>query len=399
MRKLIICFALSLCSVLCSVSAYAAMDITGWEKSFCQIPAGKEGAVEFLQEGEDPAPEGGLGMLHLWCGGPTGTANLSANAVQAVSGLDKTKKYRLTGDVKFTTNDTKLYLTNVSINGTMTTSIDLQGHFGAVNNGKWVELSLDITPTNPTVEFRFAALANRALWIDNISFKEIIYDEDGVTETGLGEELIVNGDFEADLDFEAPADVTDITVYNMDSASKITWTNPEEDFEVAYVYREGESEPVGFTADGYIVVDGLENEVEYTYIIKSADKVKNFSDGVSVTVKPVPDDFKAGEVKFEVNGAEVDELSAGRLKTSVDLKNNGMEEDFSAELIVVLLKDGALVDINTSYSVIPKTDWRDDYTTLETDITIPSGDGYSVEVYIWSSLGDMETVVNRRISL
>ena len=399
MRKIIISLAATLCAVFCCTAANAAIDVTGWEKSVCSIPSGKEAGIEYLQEGEDPAPDGGLGMLHLWTGGPTGTANLNANAIQSVSNLDIRKKYRFTADIKFSSNDTLLYIQNAAINGVSGTSFNFVNNYGQDNRGKWIDLSLDLQPTNPSIEIRFTAMANREIWIDNVSLKEIIYDEDGETEIGLGDELIINGDFEADLDFEAPDDVTDVAVENMDCSAKITWTNPKDDFYTAYVYCQDNPEAVVTTSEEYIIIDGLENGEEYTYIIKTADKAKNVSDGVSVTLKPVADDFKASDVRFTINGDEVSELSNGLLTASIDLKNNGCEEDFSAELIVVLLKDGALVDIATTYSIVPLSDWREESTTLKTEIMIPEGDGYSVAVYVWSSLGEMETIVDRRISL
>lgn len=398
MRKLFLGAVISLCSILCTTAAYAAIDVTGWEDSFCTIPSGKEAGVEFVQDGEDKAPDGGLGMLYLWCGGPTGTANLNANAVCKVKGLDTEKKYRFTADIKYSNNDTLLLFQNATIDGTEQSKIDLRGTFGVENNGVWIKAKYDIVPTNATVQITFQALANRNMRIDNVSLKEILYEEDGTTEAGLGDELIVNGDFEADLDFEAPDEVTNITVENMDSAAKIKWTNPTEDFAAAYVYPEGETTAVASTEDGYVVIDGLENDREYTYIIKTADKMKNFSDGVSVTVKPVADKFKASAVKFEVNGAETDKLSEGTLKASVTLKNNGCAEDFCAELIVVLLKDGALVDITTGYSVIPLSGWKEAGTTLTAELTVPAGEGYSARAYVWSSLGEMKTVADGRIS-
>lgn len=399
MKKLIISLAVALCMSLSYMTANAAIEVTGWEKSTCAIPSGKEAGIEYLQAGEDPAPDGGLGMLHLWTGGPTGTANLNANAIQSISNLEITKKYRLTANVKFSSNDTLMNIQNAVINGVSGTSYNFVNNLGQENRNKWIDFSLDFQPTNPTIEIRFTVMANREMWLDNISVREIIYEEDGVTEAGFGEELVINGDFEADLDFVAPEDVKNVHVENMDGSAKISWTNPEEDFFTAYVYSQDDPEFSISTDEGYILLDNLENGVEYTYIIKTSDKAKNFSNGVTVLVKPVADDLKVSDVRFEINGEPASEIYNGLLKTSVDIKNNGCADDFQAELIVVLLKDGALVDINTAYSMIKRTDWRGDPTTLQTEITVPEGDGYSVAVYIWSSLGEMESIVDRRISL
>lgn len=409
MRKAVLSYVISVCAVLYGASAYAATRtdvtyITGWEKSFYTVPSEEyEANVEFLQEGEDPALNGGKGMLHIWTGKPTGTANLNANAVQNISGLNKTKTYRLTADVKYSSNETKLYFTNAEVKyeESYVTSIDFREFFQPGHEKLWMPLSLDLKPTGENIGLRFTVMANREMYLDNISLREIIYEEDGITIAGFGDQLVVNGDFEADVDFEAPEDVTNVTVENMDSSAKITWKNPADDFYMAYVYLiDGEEETLlGKTAEEYIVLYGLENNAEHEIIIKASDRVGNLSSGARVVANPVPDPLKISDVSFEIAGKKVSELSPGILKTSIELKNNGCSEDFSAELIVVLLKDGALVDINTAYSVIELSDWKEDYTTLTAETEIPEGQGYSVEVYVWSGLGDMITIVDREISL
>ena len=399
MRKSILSLVFSVCAILCCTSVYAAIDVTGWENSNFQIPsADTDASVDFVQDSTDPAPGGGRGMLYIWTNGKTGTAYLNARGIQRITGLDITKTYRLTGDVKYSSNETSLELTNAEIASSGKTRVKFVEYFNPILYNTWSELYLDIKPTKANIELAFQVLANRKMWIDNISLREIIYAEDGVTEIGLGEELITNGDFEADIDDDAPEAVTNVNVESMDGYAKITWTNPKEDFMTAYIYREGEETPIGSTADGYIVLYGLENNVEYTFIIKAADKVKNLSEGVTAVAKPVPDALKISGVTFEIDGKQVSELAAGRLKTSVSLKNNGCSDDFSAELIVVLLKDGALYDLRTAYSTVELSDWREDYTAIDTEIEIPEGDGYSVEVYLWSGLGEMDAIVDGRIS-
>lgn len=407
MRKLILSITVSACMLLPSISVYAATrtdvaDITGWEKSFYTVPSEEySGKVEFVQDGDNPAPNGGRGMMHIWTSPPTGTPNLNANAVQNISGLDKTKTYRLTGDIYYSSNETKLYFTNAEVKkeDAYVTNIDFREFFNPGFEKRWMPLSLDLRPTSENIGLRFTVMANREIYMDNISLREIIYEEDGITIAAFGEQLVVNGDFEADIDDEAPEDVTDVSAENMDGAVKLTWTNPTEDFAKAYIYRAGEEIPIGKTSEKYIVLDGLENNVEYTFIIKASDKLNNLSGGVAVTAKPVPDMLKVSDVAFEIDGKKVNSLSAGTLKATVKLKNNGCPEDFSAELIVVLLKNGALVDVSTAYSVIEASDWREAYTPITAEIEIPQGDEYSVEVYIWSGLGDMITIVDREISL
>jgi len=399
MRKLTSGIMLLLCAILYGTSAYAAIDVTGWENSNFQIPsADTDASVDFVQDSTDPAPSGGRGQLYIWTSGKTGTAYLNARGIQRITGLDVTKTYRLTGDVKYSSNETTLELTNAVIASTGSSRVKFVEYFNPILYNSWSELVLDIRPTKANIDLAFQVLANRKMWIDNISFREIIYAEDGVTEIGLGKELVTNGDFEADIDDDPPADVTNVSVESMDSSAKITWTNPKEDFVTAYVYKEGDETPIGSTKDGYILLYGLENNVEHTFIIKAADRVNNLSGGVAVTAKPVPDPLKISDVRFEMGGNQVSELSEGILKTTVALKNNGCAEDFSAELIVVLLKDGALVDISTAYSVIELSDWKEEYTTIAAETEIPSGDGYSVEVYLWSGLGEMTSIVDGRIS-
>jgi len=174
---------------------YKLENVAGWDMySNWNIPVdGKKAGVELL-ENIVGAPEGN-NMLKLWAGGPTGTGNLNANAIQQVN-LSKEKKYRLTGKVKFNSNNTYIHLKNTDFNSEK--QIEMTSYFGQNKVDVWNDLSIDFTPTDAPVELIFTAAANRKIYIDALSVKEILYNSEGV-ETGIGKtEYLINGNFEGE---------------------------------------------------------------------------------------------------------------------------------------------------------------------------------------------------------
>lgn len=172
---------------------YTLSDVAGWDVlSNWNIPSdGYEAGIDLL-ENIAGAPEGN-NMLKLWTGKPTGAANLNANAVQQIK-LDKEKTYRLTGKVKYNSNDTYIYLGNTTFNDGK--QMQLKDHFGDGKNGIWNDLSIDFKPSNVSVELRFTVAANRIIWLDALSVKEVLFNAEG-EEIGLGDtEYLINGNFE-----------------------------------------------------------------------------------------------------------------------------------------------------------------------------------------------------------
>lgn len=174
---------------------YMLEDVDGWDGlSNWNIPSnGYEAGVELL-ENVIGAPQGN-NMLKIWAGAPTGTANLNASAIQKLE-LEAAKTYRLTGKIKYSSNNTYLYIGNSDFNSGA--RIELPKHFGDNKHKIWNDISIDFTTTDASVEIGFIAAANRTIYIDDLSVKEILFNADGA-EIGVDDiEYLVNGNFEGE---------------------------------------------------------------------------------------------------------------------------------------------------------------------------------------------------------
>lgn len=165
--------------------------VPGWTKSNWNIKETKSPAGVTLLENLAGAPNGG-NVLKVWAGGATGLANHNAHAIQILNGLDKTKTYRLTGSVKHSSNNTAVYLGNTNFNDGK--EKQLREHFGGdTSDGKWNTLAIDFKPNDSNnIELRFTASANRSIWLNGLSVKEVLSDG------SLGDvEYLKNGSFAA----------------------------------------------------------------------------------------------------------------------------------------------------------------------------------------------------------
>lgn len=165
--------------------------VPGWTKSNWNVVSAEYPAGVTLLENLAGAPKGG-NVLKVWAGGITNLDGHNAHAIQILNGLDKAKTYRLTGSVKHSSNNTAVYLGNTSFNDGKEKS--LREHFGGQDSdGKWNTLSIDFTPNDSNnIELRFTASANRSIWLNGLSVKEVLSDG------SLGEvEYLKNGTFTA----------------------------------------------------------------------------------------------------------------------------------------------------------------------------------------------------------
>lgn len=328
----------------------------------------------------------GRAAYYSHCGGYMNST--WARISQNVSGLEVGEKYLLSA---------KIYSSGQHGNhvfrfdGTDLVSCDTLIKDNKMSDAKWCDVEYEFTFNFGSTNLIILNWNTGEFNLDDISIKKIITDE----ETGdvtYGEELIKNGGFEEDLDDTPCAEVTDVKVQNKDCAATITWVNPKDsDFLTCAVYdvTDGKNLILGKTADGKYELTGLKNNKEYTYKIVTLDEWENASAGTTVTVKPIADEFKSTKPVFEIDGKAVSSLAPGALEIKLSYKNNRMSEDYSVEAIAVLMKDGAAVDVNSAYAIIPKEDEEEPYTDLSVPLTVPSGDGYSVALYIWNSLTDM----------
>lgn len=177
---------------------YYLEDVAGWGSSFWNLPEdGYEAGIEVL-ENYAGAPEGS-NVLKIWTGRSGTAANFNSNAIQKLD-LDKSKRYRLTGKVKFSNNETSIKLLNTDFNVVdgVNKAKSLMTLFDNGSN-VWQDLSIDFSPTLNIIELQFSTTyQGRTIYVDNLAVKEILYDEHD-TEIGLGTvNHIVNGTFEGE---------------------------------------------------------------------------------------------------------------------------------------------------------------------------------------------------------
>jgi hypothetical protein len=379
---------------LTALAVVNPVSVSGWEGSFFSTPADASDITPGLTGIRiitDPAVvQSGRGALMVFCEKNLG--NLYSVAQQSVSGFEMGKKYRLTGKFNTPADNWRFKL--------RMGDVDFISPLGTVTGGvinQWAQVDYTFTFNFASKIFRIWAEGAGSIYADGLSIKEVLYDAGGAEVIGYGPELLINGDFEDNLDLTPPGDVRNVQVKNMDETAEITWTNPSDsDFARADVYNVTGGGKV-FAAsvnDGKLVLTGLENGAEYQFLIQSVDGWDNHSEGVTVSVSPVPSPFKYNEPVFYIDGVPASALSAGNLRASFSCKNNGMPEDYSVELILALLKDGALTDLASEYRVIPVSAWSERYTELSAEITVPAGEGYSVELFIWDSVTGMESLAD-----
>lgn len=165
--------------------------VPGWTRSNWNIANNKYPAGVTLLENLVGAPKGG-NVLKVWAGGTTNLGGHNAHAIQILNGLDKTKTYRLTGSVKHSSNNTAIYLGNTNFNEGK--EKQLREYFGGEDSDRqWNDLSIDFMPNDSNnIELRFTASANRSIWLNGLSVKEVL--SDGT----LGDvEYLKNGSFTA----------------------------------------------------------------------------------------------------------------------------------------------------------------------------------------------------------
>ena len=180
--------------------------IPGWLSSFCEIPEGVEQGdlgveiitdPEFVQSGEK--------ALHVF--GKQDLEYYNVQAVQNIAALEQGKTYRLTGKFWVSRNTWRVRL---MFGGT---SLEQLGNIVEELN-TWCDVDYTIEYNFSSKDFKIQVAGNGEVYADNLSLKEVLYDTDGETVIGYGEELLQNGDFEEDFPQPAEADFVNVAARN-----------------------------------------------------------------------------------------------------------------------------------------------------------------------------------------
>lgn len=262
-------------------AASLTVELTGWEQSWIgntNYDASKTGIEIIPDEGAD-----GYACLHMF----TGERGMNVRARQTITGLEQNKTYRLTGKLK--TNGSG-YRCTMRFGDEGASRMDLNNMGGYVS-GQWFEFSKDFTYTYSSKLFTIYLESDgndKYIYADNLSLREV---EEGGT---LGEELLVNGDFE--MDYAVPDEADFIQAA---PANGFNYLNVKSDLPVNIylVTNNGEQkldlgDPVYNNATYNLKVykhNALQNEQNYRYIVKTVNSKNVESAGVEVNATPSED--------------------------------------------------------------------------------------------------------------
>lgn len=231
----------------------------------------------------------------------------------------------------------------------------------------------------------------RNLWIDDIEVYEL--DSDGNT---TGDNLVPNSEvagFEKGFDGSVPPGVSDVKAEPLSRQAKISWTKPASSVcDKVRIYQEIDGETVlrGVlpATQSEITLSKLENESEYTYIIKTASKYGVESEGSRVTVSPVTPEAEL--LPLVINGG-TDSLNLGTNTFEMTAMNNFSAEELKVELIAALLKnDGKeLAELKSTQASLVAGESAE----LKTELSIPNdGNAYTVKLFVWDGLFSLNSL-------
>ena len=318
--------------------------LPGWPASFCEIPEGVEQGYlgveiitdpEFVQSGEK--------ALHVF--GKQDLDGYNVQAVQNIAALEQGKTYRLTGKFWVSKNTWRIRL--VFGNKELEQLGNIVEELNTWCDAEYT-FEYDAAKFENSKDFKIQVAGNGEVYADNLSLKEVLYDTDGETVIGYGEELLQNGDFEESSPQPAEADFVNVAARNGANFIVVKTTEPE-----AAIYAVGsdgalsalELEPV-FSSTKYnlnvYAHTGLTNDTEYSYVVKTVNEYGEESDGITVSGIPSAayDDYiKLNGWTYRHNGNSVDGILGSNFGTA-DIKN-GVGVDGSAALYLTNMTDSS----------------------------------------------------------
>ncbi|HIU49143.1 MAG TPA: hypothetical protein IAB04_07235 [Candidatus Avimonoglobus intestinipullorum] len=318
--------------------------LPGWPASFCEIPEGVEQGdlgveiitdPEFVQSGEK--------ALHVF--GKQDLDGYNVQAVQNIAALEQGKTYRLTGKFWVSRNTWRVRL--VFGNKKLEQLGNIVGELNTWCDAEYT-FEYDAAKFENSKDFKIQVAGNGEVYADNLSLKEVLYDTDGETVIGYGEELLQNGDFEESSPQPAEADFVNVAARNGANFIAVKTTAPE-----TAIYAVGsdgilsalELEPVLSNPTYNLNVyahTGLTNDTEYSYVVKTVNEYGEESDGITVSGTPSAayDDYiKLNSWQYKHYGNNAGGVSGSNFGTA-DIKN-GIGVDGSAALYLTNMTDSS----------------------------------------------------------
>lgn len=267
------------------------------------------------------------------------------------------------------------------------------GKINLASNG-WQKASFDFTNKNASTNVIKFGFVNplESLYIDNLA---IVPVTDGVE----GANILTKGDFDVVEEETNEYSVIDVTAEAFDKGATINYTVSEVGkFIKIYEVTEFGKNLISIqqpTRNGTITLNNLKNNKTYNLIMTTQNWKDVEGEGYEFTVTPKPEDLVIGEFKLlkDAETSDTQNLTGGTYKANVSVKNNGMGDNFTAQLIVAVYKDKKLAFAKASeVTTIVESDSENAATPLSVEnIAISSVDDaeYSVKVMLWKSLDNM----------
>ena len=261
----------------------------------------------------------------------------------------------------------------------------------------WTDKSWDFMPTASGTFFQITfENAIEDLWIDNVSLYEL---ENGNIK---GDNLLKDGDFDTIMSNNIMvSNVSDVVGVGSDKAAGLSWSSTLSlDIQKINIYlQDDESLIFRGSVDrtiNNITLGQLSNNVPHTFVLKAVNSATLESEGVSVSVTPVPDPYRISEFTlYNSLNSSVDNVQAGNMTAKINIKNNLIEDGIPAELIIALYDGLQLVAVNTSGPIeVDKTGEDVPATVLNASLIVPSltEGNYTIKTFLWNSLTNMQVI-------
>lgn len=320
----------------------------------------------------------------------TGAFNTSAATTSIVleiageGGFDPNKTYRISGYCK--ANNKGYVWANAFDNVGNNYRIygELGKSWGKLNTADWSEFTVDAKPSATTKRVLLFNLLDCAedFWLDDLTVYEL--DTDG-NPTG---DNLVEGIGSIDAVAEKPAELTAGEVTNSVNSAMLRWTAADDAAYVAvYDKAVGTEVPIAYVPAGmgYVELANLNGGNTYNFLLKAVNSEgRESANGVSETAQPLPEELIVSDFTVSTSG--------GTANVSIDIKNNGMGDDFTAQLIVAVYEgEDILKNVKaTGITKIEQTGASAIPVTLTQSITVPTG--CTLKVYLWDSLDSMKPI-------
>lgn len=231
----------------------------------------------------------------------------------------------------------------------------------------------------------------RDLWIDNLAIHEL--DADGnITGDNLVEEYSSENILE-----KSETDSVEIKAEPLNRGAKVTWKGTSSCDKLNIYAKKGDKlylRAAVSAGDGETEIGTLSNGEEYEIIAKPVKNGIEFDAKSSVTIIPEADKYETTEFRVtDSSGNEAVNYAAGKYTAEIRIKNNGIDEEFTAQLIAAVYSGKKLIGLQASevktIEKTPASEWMPDKISVPFEV---KGAADRVCIYLWDSISGMTSL-------